>query len=194
MKRRLNVGAGNMPLENYINEDLCYYPGTDNPLVNKKLAATWNKDHPDSPWRYGDATKMEYPDNTFDEIICVHTLEHVNMNDGNQMIASMARMLKPGGFMEIEVPDLMKACELAKDVHIIQGENNTRWFRIMGLFNGTTGDDGEGQYHLCAYTQEYLRFRMEEHKLINIEEIEVGFGHGRPEPEYNFRLKAYKDE
>ena len=189
---KLNVGAGNMPLEGFINEDLCYYPGTENPRVNKKLAETWNDDHPDSPWQYGDATKMRYPDNTFDEILCVHTLEHVNMNDGNQMIAKMARMLKPGGFLEIEVPDLIKACKLVPEEHIILGEDNTRWFRVMGLFNGTTGEDGEGQYHLCMYTQEYLRFRMEEHGLKDIEEIEVGFGHGRPEPEFNMRLKGYK--
>ncbi len=189
---KLNVGCGNIPLENYINEDLCYYPGTKNPLVNKKLAKTWNQDHPHSPWIYGDATNMIYQDSTFDEIICVHTLEHLNMNDGNQTLKKMYEILKPEGFVEIEVPDLLKACELAKDVHIKLGENNTRWFRIMGLFNGTTGDDGEGQYHLCMYTKEYLEFRMKEQGFRDIKEIDVGFGHGRPEPDYNFRLKGYK--
>ncbi len=191
--KRLNIGCGNIPLEGYINEDPCYYPGTDNPLVNKKLAETWNENYPDSPWLYGDATDMAHRGSgLFDEIIMVHALEHLNMNDGNQVIAAIYRILKPGGFVEIEVPDLIKSCKLMQDVSIKLGEDNTRWFRVMGLFNGTTGDDGEGQYHLCMYTQEYLRFRLEEQGFKKIEEIEVGFGHGRPEPEYDFRLKAYK--
>lgn len=190
--KRLNVGAGNLPLKGYINIDPCYYPGTDNSLVNKKLAKTWNDDNPDSPWMYGDANDMNWADNTFDEIIMVHTLEHLDMNDGDQVIAKIYKLLKPRGFVEIEVPDLLKACELVKSVHIVKGINNTDWFRVMGLFNGTTGDDGAGQYHLCMYTQEYLRFRLEEKGFKGIKEIEVGFGHGRPEPQYDFRLKAYK--
>lgn len=192
--KRLNVGAGNIPLKGFYNIDKCYYPGTENPLVNKKLAETWNQDNPDSPWMYGDANDIDkmFPAETFDEIIIVHTLEHLSMNDGNQVLAKCYKLLKPGGTLEIEVPDLMKACKLAQEVHIVQGQDNTKWFRVMGLFNGTTGSDGEGQFHLCMYTQEYLRFRLSEHKFTNIEEIPVGRGHGRPEPEYNFRLKAQK--
>jgi len=190
--KRLNVGAGNIPKSGYINIDTCYYVGTDNDQVNKKLAETWDEEHPDSPWVYGDAAKMDFPDDYFDEVIYVHTLEHLSMNDGNQSIAKISRILKPGGFVEIEVPDLDKACRHAQDVHIKLGEDNTYWFRVMGLFNGTQGGDGPGQFHLCMYTQEYLRFRMEEHKFERIEEIEVGFAHGRPEPQYNFRLKGYK--
>lgn len=190
---KLNFGAGNIPLKGYVNVDKYYFPGTSSPLVNKKLAATWNQDHSDSPWVYGDENTIQsYPESSFDEAILVHVLEHLSMNDGNQLIARISRLLKPGGIIEIEVPDLMKACQLAQTVHIVKGQNNTQWFRVMGLFNGTTGDDGEGQFHLCAYTQEYLRFRLEEHKFADIEEIPVGFGHGKPEPQYNFRLRAYK--
>lgn len=194
MPNRLNVGAGNIPLKGFINIDKCYYPGTENPRVNKKLAETWNKDNIDSPWMYGDANDIDkmFTSNTFDEIIIVHTLEHLSMNDGNQVIAKSSRLLVSGGILEIEVPDLLKACDLAKEVHIEKGKDNTRWFRVMGLFNGTTGDDGEGQFHLCMYTQEYLRFRLAEHGFINVEEIPVGRGHGRPEPQFNFRLKAQK--
>jgi predicted SAM-dependent methyltransferase len=190
--KRLNIGCGNIPLKNFTNTDKCYYPGTENPNVNKKLAETWNQDHPESPWLYGDATDIHYPDNTFDEVIAVHVIEHMSMNDGNQCIAKMYKILKPGGTVEIEVPDLLKACKLAQEVHINSEGNNQQWFRVMGLFNGTTGDDGEGQYHLCMYTQEYLRYRLAEHGFFNIEEIAVGFGHGRPEPQYNFRLRAKK--
>ena len=190
--KRLNVGAGNLPQIGFTNIDKNYYVGSRDPKLNKNLAATWDEEHPDSPWVYGDATNMNYPDEHFDEIICVHTLEHLSMNEGNQCIGKMARMLKSGGTLEIEVPDLLKACELAPTVHIKKGVDNTHWFRIMGLFNGNTGDDGEDHFHLCMYTQEYLRFRLEEHDLTDIEEIPVGRGHGRPEPLYNFRLKAIK--
>ncbi len=187
--KKINIGCGNIPLEGYINIDPHYYPGTRNLLVDKKLAEMWNTDHSDSPWTYGDARTLSWLDDSFDEIICVHALEHLDMDDGNQAIKKMYRILKPGGFIEIEVPDLIKACKLAQEVHI---EEYSKWLRVMGLFNGTTGGEREGQYHLCMYTKEALQLRLEQAGFKDVVEIEVGFGHGKPEPQYDFRLKGFK--
>lgn len=196
---RLNVGSGNIPLPGYTNIDKYYYPGSTHPGMNLEDGKIWNtKMYPDSPWLYGDAAKLDFPNETFDEIIMVHVLEHLSMNDGNQAIGEAIRVLKTGGFLEIEVPDLTIACLLLPTVHITQDQNNADWFKIMGLLYGSQGSEGEGQFHLCGYSKEYLRFRMTEHHLDRIEEIPVGFGHGtriglgKPEPAYNFRLRGYK--
>ena len=191
--KKLNAGCGNIPLIGYTNIDKYYCPGSTNKNLNKELARTWNSEHFDSPWIYGDIAELEFENEEFDEIIIVHALEHLSMNDGNKAIGEAIRVLKKGGFLEIEVPDLIKACEYLPKVHIKKNGDNELWFRIMGLFYGTTGSDGEGQFHLCGYSKEYLKYKMEEHKLINITEIPVGFGHGKPEPQFDFRMRGYKE-
>lgn len=185
---KLNVGCGNIPLEGYLNIDKFYYPGCGDKFLNEKLAKEFKGE-----WKYGDAETLEgLPNDHFDEVILVHVVEHLSMGAGNQAIKNAVRVLKPNGFIEIEVPDLEVACALLPIAHIRKEQPNHFWFRVMGLLYGDTGVQGEGQYHLCGYTKEYLKFRMEEHGLKNIKEIPVGFGHGRPEPEYDFRLRGFK--
>jgi SAM-dependent methyltransferase len=197
-----NLGCGNNPLKSrdgvsITNIDKYYYPGSSVPLTYHPWADTWNEKYPDSPWIYGDIVKLDFPDETFDKVMLVHVLEHVSMEHGNLAILEAWRVLKRGGIVEIEVPDLIKASELLPTVHI--NENEFRGFyRVMGLFYGTTGTDGEGQFHLCGYTKEYLAFKLRERGFTNIEEIPVGYGHGNdseighPEPDFDFRMRAVK--
>ena len=49
-----------------------------------------------------DVTKLEFPDNTFDIIICSHVLEHVK--DDLLATREIARVMKPGGTGYIMVP------------------------------------------------------------------------------------------
>lgn len=177
--KKLNVGCGNNPLEGYKNIDKYYYPGCGRP----DLAQLTGYD-----WSYGDAVSLQDYNDTFDEVIMVHTLEHLSMDDGNRAIQQAVRVLKPGGVLEIEVPNLTTACEL----FLRTSPEDPKWLRIMGLLYGTTGVDGEGQFHLTGYTKDRLKQKMEEHNIINIEEIPVGFGHGAAEPQYDFRLKGIK--
>ena len=190
---KLNVGCGNVPLLNYTNIDKYYYPGSTRPLNDNVLASTWNQTHPESPWLYGDMVHLDFPDETFDEVMVVHALEHVSMEEGNLTIKEAVRVCKHGGIVEFEVPDLLTACHLLDGLEV----ESPYWYRVMGCIYGTTGMDGEGQFHLCGYTREHLKFKMEQHDVADIQEIGVGFGHGNnqaghPEPEYDFRLKGYK--
>lgn len=193
----LNAGCGNVPLIGFTNVDKYYYPGSTRPLNDNALADTWNLEHPDSPWIYGDIVNLNFPNETFDRVILVHVLEHVSMEEGGLAVKEAFRVLKKGGVIEIEVPDLIRACELLPTVHITD-EDFKKWYRVMGLIYGTTGSDGEGQFHLCGYTKEHLRYKLNERGFINVEEIPVGFGHGdssetgHAEPEYDFRMRAIK--
>ena len=193
---RLNIGCGNVPLEGWINIDKYYYPGSKYELTDQRAVDKW-QEHETSSWRYGDATKLNFESDTFADVIMVHCLEHLDMGQGSRAIMEAHRVLKPGGTLEIEVPDLLKGCELMSKVHVTPDGDNRPWHRIMGLLYGTDGTDGEGQYHLCGYTQEYLRFKLDERGFKDIEEIPVGFGHGddghgHAEPEYDFRLRCTK--
>lgn len=191
---KINLGCGNVPLVGYTNIDKYYYPGSTVEFNDNNLALNWNEEHPDSLWIYGDiADPVGLKDNYYDEILMVHIIEHLSMNDGKKAIQQAFRICKPGGFIEIETPDLLVACQL-----LLQLEENTPlWYRAMGLVYGTKGEDGQGQFHLCGYTEKYLTRIMKENGFINIENILVGFGHGNneeghPEPQYDFRLKGQK--
>jgi len=50
----------------------------------------------------GDATRLPFPDNTFDRIIAAEVLEHIPADE--QALAELTRVLKPGGTMAITVP------------------------------------------------------------------------------------------
>jgi len=201
-KSCLNLGSGNNPLKSneeftITNVDKYYYPGSPVSLTYHPWADTWNEKHPDTPWIYGDIVKLDFSDETFDKVILVHVLEHVSMEHGNLAILEAWRVTKKGGVVEIEVPDLIKAAELLPLAHI--NENEFRdFYKVEGLFYGTTGLDGEGQFHLCGYTKEYLSFKLRERGFIDIKEISVGYGHGddseigHAEPEFNFRMRAIK--
>lgn len=51
---------------------------------------------------YQDVQKMDFPDKSFDVVICCHVIEHVD-ND-RQAMAEIFRVLKPGGFAVLQVP------------------------------------------------------------------------------------------
>ncbi|MGH2613349.1 MAG: class I SAM-dependent methyltransferase [Rhabdochlamydiaceae bacterium] len=192
---KLNIGCGNVLLKEYLNCDKYYYPGSLAPLNDNALADSWNQEHPDSSWIQADAKELPYQSDYFDEVLMVHVIEHLSMEDGNRAVKEAARVCKPGGFVEIETPDLIVACKLM--IETDKEVDSQHWYRVMGLLHGTTGMDGEGQFHLCGYSENYLRKVMTDHNLINIERIPVGFGHGNngeghPEPQYDFRLRGYK--
>ena len=195
---KLNSCCGNVPLKGYRNIDKYYYPGSPYILTDQKAVEAWEQDiGSGSYWGYGDATKLEFESDYFDEVIMVHGLEHLDMGQGSLAIMEAYRVLKPGGSLEIEVPDLLKACALMPTVHVTPTGDNQPWHRVMGLLYGTDGTDGAGQYHLCGYTQEYLRFKLEERGFKEIEEVPVGYGHGNDEeghaePQYDFRLRGVK--
>lgn len=80
---RINLGAGDRPMEGWINQDLYKNDGI-------YLVFDLNK-----KW-----TKIKT--NSVDEYICLHTLEH--LDDPIHFFREVQRTLKPGGKITIEVP------------------------------------------------------------------------------------------
>ncbi|MGK0293007.1 MAG: hypothetical protein ACI9U1_001397 [Porticoccaceae bacterium] len=49
-----------------------------------------------------DITKIDFPEHTFDAILCNHVLEHIP--DDSQAMSELYRVLKPGGWAILQVP------------------------------------------------------------------------------------------
>lgn len=82
----LNLGAGNNPINGWINAD-----------IDSKY---WSV-------MYLNATKkFPFRKNTFDYIISEHLLEHLSIEDAKKMLKECFRILKKGGKIRISTPDI----------------------------------------------------------------------------------------
>ncbi len=63
----------------------------------------------------GDGTRLPFPDDTFDRIICSEVMEHIP--DDSAAAAELARVLKPGGTIAVTVPTWLpeKVCWALSD-------------------------------------------------------------------------------
>ena len=55
-----------------------------------------------NPMEIMDITRLRFPDNSFDAIICLHVLEHIP--EDIKAMAELYRVLKPGGWAILQVP------------------------------------------------------------------------------------------
>ncbi|MEZ5199093.1 MAG: methyltransferase domain-containing protein [Bacteroidales bacterium] len=84
-----------------------------------------------------DITKIQFPDHTFDAIICNHILEHIP-ND-RQAMKELYRVLKPGGWAILQVPLSKILRNTLEDPTVVSEDDRERVFgqkdhvRIYGL-------------------------------------------------------------
>ena len=83
MNRKLNLGAGNTPLDGYENLD----------------RKTGQEVYP-----------LDYPDGCAAEIRASHVLEHFSHREINAVLTEWMRVLQPGGMLKIAVPDMQVIC------------------------------------------------------------------------------------
>jgi predicted SAM-dependent methyltransferase len=122
---RLNIGAGHIPMEGYVNVDMRELPGID-------VVATVD----DLPFEPG----------TVDEIYSSHTLEHFPQEVlRRQLLPYWVSLLKPGGRLVTIAPDVE-----AMATDYVQGETPFEDFRDV-LYGGQeyVGDD-----HFTGFTPE----------------------------------------
>ncbi len=155
---KLHLGSGKNIKEGYINIDAY----VDDPRVEKL-----------------DIFALPYPDNSVDDILTEHLIEHIRFKDEEKFWKESFRVLKKGGTMTCETPDMEWLCQRFveanddfkdfyrvghKDHYFGNGRSvEHRWGIITTHFFGN--QNGEGQYHYNGYTKA---------KLIKIGEL-IGF-------------------
>lgn len=136
---KLNLGSGEEKLEGYINVDL-YSEFSDIKC---------------------DVRKLSYNDNSVDEIRAYHIIEHFNFKEAYDIIKEWYRVLKPGGLILIETPDLLGSCK-----KFVESDENER-INLYGHFFSTAWV-GDWMIHKFLYTETQLRGLLNQTGFKNI--------------------------
>lgn len=105
---RLNLGAGSKVVPGYL--------------------ACGLEDHHDIRC---DFRSIPVPDGSIDEALCIHVLEHVYRWECAETLREWRRILRPGGLLVIEMPDLIKCCR-----NVVDGKAEA--MGIRGLYGDQT--------------------------------------------------------
>lgn len=114
-RMRLNLGAGATSIEGYLSVDL--------------------QGDPDIR---ADVREIPLATGSVDEIMAIHLFEHLPRWDTERTLAEWHRVLRPGGKLVLELPDLIKCCQ-----NILSGREDR-----AGLW-GLYGDPVYGDELMC---------------------------------------------
>jgi predicted SAM-dependent methyltransferase len=138
---KLNLGSGQLRLEGYINVDLF------DPTADLKC----------------DIRKLPFDDCTVDEIIASHVIEHFDHMEAFSVLAEWKRVLKVGGTLIIETPELLGTMR-----KFLAADERLRCDMYGHIFSTPWID---GQWHKFIYTPQQLDFTLRRMGFVNIHQV-----------------------
>ena len=148
MKTKLNIACGQMILDGWVNIDCFPGPGVD--VVC-------------------DARDLSYDNSSVDEVVMLHDIEHFTLDDACMIIRKIFKMLKPGGSIIIEAPDVFKA---------VKNTPSGEFEAIKGIFGDITelrkGKDG--YQHKWGWTGNLIQQELAS-AGFNVSEVMDGISH-----------------
>ena len=165
-KIKLNVGSGGVPFPGYISVDL-YDPRAQIHL---------------------DLDNLKLPENSVDEILGSHVFEHISPFKVTTVLANCFHVLKPGGKLALEMPDIETLC--ARFENADWGTRYGILNAIYGSVNTTTigGQDNITSPHLFGWWPESLLDHLSSAGFTEI----VFLPEQIPHPQSNLRVEAIK--
>jgi SAM-dependent methyltransferase len=141
---KLNLGSGDeLYLEGFINIDLHTKNKVDLRADVKDLSM--------------------FEDNSVDEIFNSHLIEHFDFYDGLKAMKEWYRVLKPGGKLIVECPDLLGVCKLLLEIPV---EEHPKYYaQLFGC------PWVPGHAHLFGYSKPQLRWTFETIGFKNLQEL-----------------------
>lgn len=113
-----------------------------------------------------------FGEGTADEIVANHILEHFPYRDTVGVLLSWRHVLRDGGTLHIEVPNLTGQMEmLARGAHGQEhpAENDEEVVRLM-----YGEQDHAGNYHYAAFTEALLRHRLGQARFRDVSTQDIG--------------------
>ena len=155
---RLNLGCGDKILAGYVNVD---------------VAASRAGKSPDVLCDLHELTPFE--SDSVDEVLAVHVVEHFWRWEVVDVLREWTRVLKAGGRMVLECPNLLTACEeLLRDPTAGAGPG-PEGQRTMWVFYGDPAWQDPLMCHRWNYTPQSLAGVMAEAGLVNIRQEPAQF-------------------
>lgn len=165
---KLNIGAGGRRLEGYTGVDAVERPAAD--IIAR-------------------ADKIPLPDNCADEIMAIHLVEHVHYWEVPALLTEWHRLLKPGGLLVLEMPDLVKCCRNIVEGFTYAGKHPDQ-SGLWGLFGDPRQED-PFMGHKWAHTFKTIKPTVEAAGFIKIVERPTQW-HPVGRERRDFRLEAVK--
>jgi predicted SAM-dependent methyltransferase len=125
---------------------------------------------------------MPLPDGCADELHSYHFVEHVYAWEAPALVAEWQRLLKPGGLLVIECPDIEKAAR-----NLLAGRNDQM---VMWPLYGDPQHRDPFMCHRWGYTPRTLQALVEAAGFVKVRQMEPR-SHG-PRPDRDMRLEARK--
>jgi len=163
---KLNVGSGGVEVPGYISVDK--YDTRANILM--------------------DVFDLELSENSVEEILASHLFEHVNPYNSVDLLKKWLKVLKPGGKLIMEMPNIEELCKL-----FVTSDKSTR-YGILNCIYGTvnTKEDGKPSEITSPHLWGWYPEMLFEH-LVWAGYTEIAMGAEQiPHPFKNFRVEAVK--
>ncbi len=154
----------------------------------------------------GDASEvLPFDDDVFDLIYASHILEHIPWQYTEQALKEWVRVLKPGGWLEIWVPDILKTCKAYVDAEagkMKRIKGNAKGWRYVGkdpcrwlnarVFSFTGHLDPPYGIHKAVFSRRFLRKLMREAGLSAITDMKREEVRGKDYGWVNMGVKGQK--
>jgi glycosyltransferase involved in cell wall biosynthesis len=151
LPRRLNLGCGDKILPGFVNVDIAPARGGKQPDVVCDLRRL-------EPFATGSC----------DEVMAIHVVEHFWRWEVETVLAEWVRVLRPGGTLIVECPNLVAACEaLLHDPKASAGAG-PEGQRTMWVFYGDPQWRDPLMTHRWAYTPDSLADLLRSVGLVNV--------------------------
>jgi predicted SAM-dependent methyltransferase len=127
-------------------------------------------------------------DGIADHVLVEHMLEHLSRREALAALREWARLLCPGGVLDVEVPDLIWCLE-----NFLQAPLSQRYqgpYENQGAIASLYGlQSNPGQFHKFGYTKEYLADCIESCGLT-VQEVKLYMTY---HPCRSIRIRAWKE-
>lgn len=162
-RRCLEIGLGNSRLPGFETLDIAGGPNVD--------------------YVCNAAKPLPFEDNTFDLVYASHVLEHIPWYKVEEVVKEWVRILKPGGVLEVWVPDGLKICKALVQAELegIKVADIDSWCKFNPrkdpciwaagrLFWGA--NPKYRSWHKAIFTPRYLKELFERAGLVDVRELD----------------------